>query len=283
MSKPPRLPGPRPDKINQTLEQALAALRVQQLQEAERLSASVLRRERGHAAAAQVLGTALLLQNRPQDAVEALQDVVRYSADPAVETLLARSLAAAGRRDEALNQLRRATERRPLYPLAFLELGEALGAAGRFDEGVGVLEAGLVLAPKADGLRIALGYLQLKRNERAQARGLFQEVRAAAPQRQDAMVGLAKVMVLDGEYAPAADLYRRALVLRPDDVGVRLSLGKCLLEMGEREAGEAVIGAVPREAAQFAGPAISALAATAHGRFFLRPSAALTFLRAQPS
>lgn len=261
----------------------MAALRAQQPQEAERLSASVLRRERGNGAAAQILGTALLLQNRPKDAVDALQDVARRSADPAVETLLARSFAAAGRGDEALDQLRRAIERRPSYPLAFLELGEALGAAGRFEEGVAVLEAGLALTPNADGLRIALGYLQLKLNDRAAARRLFQQVRTAAPQRQDAMVGLAKVLVLDGEYTQAADLYRQALVLRPDDVGARLSLGKCLLEMGERDAGEAAIGAVAREASQFAGPALSALAATAHGRFFLRPSAALKFLRAQPS
>ncbi len=259
----------------------MAALRAQQLQEAERLSASVLRRERSHVAAAQVLGTALLLQNRAQDAVVALQGPARHSADPAVETLLARSLAAAGRREAALDQLRRAIERRPAYPLAFLELGEALGAAGRFDEGTAILEAGLALTPRADGLRIALGHLQLKRNDRIVARRLFQEVRAAAPQRQDAMVGLAKVMVLDGEYAQAAELYRRALVLRPGDVGARLGLGKCLLEMGERDAGEAEIGAVTREAAQLAGPALSALAATAHGRFFLRPSAALKFLGAE--
>ena len=280
MSKPPRLSGPQSDKTSQTLEQAMGALRGQQLVEAERLSASVLRRERGHVAAAQILGTALLLQNRPKEAVEALQGVARRSADPAVETLLARSLAAVGRRDEALDQLRRAIARRPPYPLAFLELGEALGAAGLLAEGVAVLEAGLALTPKADGLRMALGYLQLKRNDRAQARRLFQEVRAAAPQRQDAMVGLAKVMVMDGDYAQAADLYRRALILRPDDVGARLNLGKCLLEMGERNAGEAAIGAVTREGAQFAGPALSALAATAHGRFFLRPSAALKFLGA---
>lgn len=259
----------------------MAALRAQQLQEAERLSASVLLRDRGNAAAAQVLGTSLLLQSRPKDAVDALQGVARRSADPAVETLLARSLAAAGRRDEAFDQLRRATGRRPPYPLAFLELGEGLGAAGRLDEGVAVLEAGLALTPKADGLRIALGYLQLKRNDRSRARRLFQEVRAAAPRRQDAMVGLAKVLALDGEYAQAADLYRRALILRPDDAGARLSLGKCLLEMDERDAGEAAIRAASQQAAQLAGPAISALAATAHGRFFLRPSAALTFLRVE--
>jgi hypothetical protein len=59
----------------------------------------------------------------------------------------------------------------------------------------------------------------------------------------------------------------------------RISLGKCLLEMGEREAGETVLRTVARDAGA-TGLAITALAATPHGRFFLRPSAAAKFLRA---
>ncbi|KRB52555.1 lipopolysaccharide assembly protein LapB [Phenylobacterium sp. Root700] len=281
MSKPPPASRPRQDKASQTLEKAVLALRMQRPDEAERLAASVLKGERDNVVATQVLGTALLSQNRAEDAVEALQKTALRATDPAIETLLAKALTAAGRPDEALDQLRRASERRPPYPLAFLDLGEGLGADGRFDEAVAVLETGLALIPKADGLRIALGYLHLKRNDRGRARRLFQQVRTAAPQRQDAMVGLAKVMVLDGEYAQAADLYRRALVLQPGDAATRLSLGKCLLEMGEREAGEAAIRAATHEAAQLAGPAITALAATSRGRFFLRPSAALKFLNAE--
>jgi predicted Zn-dependent protease len=113
------------------------------------------------------------------------------------------------------------------------------------------------------------------------ARDLFLQVRAAAPERHDALVGLASVMVLDGEYAAAADLYRLALGVRPDDAVTRISLGKCLLEMGKRDAGEATLRAAARGAAQMAGPAIVALAGAPHGRFFLRPSAAAKFLSAE--
>ena len=79
---------------------------------------------------------------------------------------------------------------------------------------------------------------------------------------------------LDGEFAAAADLYRRALQLRPEDAVSRIDLAKCLLEIGEREAGEAALRAATGSAAELAGLAITALAATSRGRFFLRPSAA---------
>jgi Tfp pilus assembly protein PilF len=128
---------------------------------------------------------------------------------------------------------------------------------------------------------MGLGYLHVKRNDRAEGRALFSQVLAAAPGRHDTLVALARVMALDGEYAAAADLYRRALGLQPDDAAMRVSLGKCLLEMGEREAGEATLRTAARGTAQLAGPAITALAAAPHGRFFLRPSAVAKFLRVE--
>jgi tetratricopeptide (TPR) repeat protein len=256
---------------------------MQRLDEAERLAGGVLKSDRGNVPAAQVLGQALLLQNRAEEAIDPLRRAARRSNDPAIETLLARALADAGRAEEALDQLRQATARRPPYPLAFLELGDQLGKVGRFDEGVAVFESGLALAPDAAVLRIGLGYLHLHRNERAKARGLFLQVRAAAPERHDALVALASVLALDGEYAAAADLYRQALGQRPDDAATRIGLGACLLEMGERDAGEATLRAATGGAAQMAGPAITALAAASHGRFFLRPSAAAKFLRVEVS
>ncbi len=59
----------------------------------------------------------------------------------------------------------------------------------------------------------------------------------------------------------------------------RNNLGLCLLEMGQREAGEASLRAATRGDPQMAGRALTSLAAASHGRFFLRPSAAVKFLR----
>ena len=280
MSKRPPSPQ-RPSPSNPALDKAILALRMQRFGEAERLASDVLRSNRGNVVAADVLGHALVMQNRADEAIDPLQRAARRSNDPAIETLLAATLAAAGRSDDALEQLRHTTARRPPFPPAFIELGGQLRKIGRLGEGLAVLERGLVLAPDVLDLRMGLGHLHADCNDRAKARALFSQVLAAAPARHDALLALARAMALDGEYAAAADLYRRALGLRPDDAATRVSLGKCLLELGEREAAEATLRAATRGSAQLAGPAIMALAASPHGRFFLRPSTAAKFLHVE--
>jgi tetratricopeptide (TPR) repeat protein len=280
MSKRPRSLSPRPSAHDAALEQADLALRTARPEEAERLAAQVLKADRGNLAAARALGAALLLQERPDEAVAPLERAARRGGDPAIETLLARALAQSGRRDQALSVLRHAAARRPPWPQAFLELGDQLGAAGRFDEAAAAYEGGLALCPDALVLRVGLGYLCLKRNDRARALSLFQAVSAAAPERLDGLLGMARTLALTGDYPGAATAYRRVLDLRPDDAASRIELGKCLLELGRREAGEATLRAAVRGAGQQAGAAIVALAAAGRGRFFLRPSAAARFLTA---
>ena len=265
------------------LESAALALRMQRPDEAERLPFGVLKSDRGNLVAAQILGRALLMQNRAGEAIVPLERAARRSDDPETETLLAVALAAIGRGDEALDRLRRTMARRPPFPPAFVEYAGQLGKIGRVDEAIAVLESGLALIPDAVDLRTQLGYLHIKRNNRAEARAIFSQLLAAAPERYDVLVGLAKVLALDGEYAAAADLYRRALGMRPDDAATRTNLGICQLEMGEREAGEASLRAITRGAPQLAGQAITTLAAASHGRFFLRPSAAAKFLGVERS
>jgi len=264
---------------NQALEKAYIALQMQRPDEAERLAANVLKSNRGNVPAARILGSALLAQNRQREAVDVLQRSVRRSDNPEIETLLAVALSAAGRGDDAIAQLQRTIARRPPFAPAFIELGRQLSTAGRFEDGIELLESGLVLLPDHIELRMALGYLHLKRNNRASARSTFLRVRAVAPERHDALVALAKLMILDGEYAVAADLYRHALRLRSDDGYTRINLGKCLLEVGERDAGESTLRAAAHGAPQLAGRAILALASAPYGRIFLRPSAAAKFLR----
>jgi predicted Zn-dependent protease len=281
MSKrPPPFTPERPSSSSQALESAVLALRMQRPFEAERLAADVLKSNRGNALAAQVLGRALLMQNRTDEAIVALERAARRSDDPVIETLLAAALAAAGRSGEALDQLQRTTARRPPYPPAFLEQASQLAKSGRLDDAIAVLENGLALAPDALDLQLELGLLHLKANSRGKARALLSpQVLAAAPERYDVLAELARAMHADGEYAAAAELFRRVLGLRPDDPMIRSNLGVCLLEMGERDAGEANLRAAARDDPHMAGSAILSLASSSHGRFFLRPSAAAKFLQ----
>lgn len=246
--------------------------------EAERIASGVLKANRGNILAAQILGRALLIQNRADEAIEPLRRARKRSEDANIETVLASALISIGQRDEALDLLRQTVKRQPPFLPAFAELGRELGKDGTFDEAIAVLERGLALAPDSPDLRMTLGHVHIKRNDRKTARALFMQVRTAAPERYDALVGLAQVMALDGEYAAAADLYKRAVALQPDDALTRINLAKCLLELGDRDGGEAALRMAARTT-PMAGRAMTALAAAPHGRFFIRPSAAAKFLR----
>lgn len=268
----------RPGVADQTLQRAALALQMQRPDEAERLAAAVFKANRGNAAAAALLGRALMLQNRFDEAIAPLQKASRRGDDPATHTLLATAFAATGRRDDALGLLRQAITRRPAFPPAFLEYAGQLVFGGKIDEAIAVLEEGLSLAPGIVELQFRLATLHIGRNKRAEARAMLQQAAAAAPARPDVLAELARVMVLDGDYAAAVDVFRRALALRPDDAPTRANLGICLMEMGERGAGEASVRDAARGRPDMTGRALMSLAAASHGRFFLRPSAATKFL-----
>jgi Tfp pilus assembly protein PilF len=249
--------------------------------EAERLAASVLKANRTHAVAATILGRALMMQNRAVEAIPLLERVARRGENPAIETQLAAALVAVGRHDDALVQLRRTAARRPPFMPAFLELAGQFGKAGQYNDAIAMLEEGLALMPGTVEMQMELAFLHVKRNDRAMARSLLSQALAVAPQRPEIWTAMAQVTQLDGEYAVAAEAYRRALALRPDDAMARKNLGTCLLEMGERDVGEATIRAAIRTAPHLAGAAIFSLAAASHGRFFLRSDAAANFLRGE--
>jgi len=175
--------------------------------------------------------------------------------------------------------LRLTTARRPPFLPAFQELAGQFAKAGRIDEAIAVVEGALALAPESIDLQLDLARLHLQRNDRSKARAILSAARDAAPGRPEIWIELARALLLDGEYAAAADAYRHALAHRPDDASTRADLAACLLEMGDREAGEANLRSAFRSGSHMLGRANHALVASSHGRFFFRPSAVVKFLQ----
>lgn len=280
MSKLPQHPSApgRRNRGDDALDRAVAALQMQRPGEAERLASGVLRANPSNHVAAKVLGWALLAQNRAGEAIVPVERAARRSQDPEIETVLAVALAATGRQQEALEQLRQTVARRPAFPPAFREYAGQLVKTGRFDEAIEVVARGITLAPDAIDLQIDLARLYLNQNDRAKARALLSQALTAVPGRPDILAALARVMFLDGDYAAAADIFRHLVALQPDDAMTRADLGVCQLEMGARDAGESSLRAATRGRPEMLGRAIHLLAATSRGRFFFRPSAAVRFL-----
>ncbi|WP_283807654.1 tetratricopeptide repeat protein [Bradyrhizobium sp. LTSPM299] len=261
------------------LERASLALRMGRFAEAEQLAGEVLRASRTDAAAAEILARALLVQNRAAEAIAPLEKVARRGGDAGIETLLGAALAGAGRHAEAVEQLRQTVARRPPFIPAFKELAGQLGAAGRVEEAIAVLESGLALAPGGLDLELDLAWMHLLRNARGPARVILSRASQAAPGRPDILAALARILLFDGDYAAAADAFRQLLRLHPDDAMTRADLATCLLEMGERDAGEAELRKALSSGPQMLGRTTIALANSSHGRFFFRPSAVAKFLQ----
>ena len=262
----------------QLLERAAVALQAQQFADAEKFAAEVLKGSGTDTAAASILGRALLALNRGREAIAPLEKAAQ-GRDLGIQTLLGAALGSAGRRAEAIDLLRRTTVQRPPFLPAFQELAGQLAAMGSVDEAIAVVESGLVLVPETVDLQLDLARLHLRQNDRSKARAVLSAARDAAPGRSEIWMALARVLVRDGEYDSAADAYRHALGHRPDDAFARADLATCLLEMGDRDAGEASLRSAFRGGPHMLGRATHALAASSHGRFFFRPSAAVKFLQ----
>jgi Flp pilus assembly protein TadD len=269
------------DGIQQALAQAMAALDGGRPDLAEQIAAGILKRTSRHHRARYVLGCALLMQDRREEAVAQLESAARGRHDPEIETTLGIALRQAGRVTEALARLRRAAKRRPPYASACYELGTLCVATDNYDEAIDAFRSGLEIAPMMPELSIELGYALLWRKHCADAKAAFAHALEIAPRSAAALFGMGKAHRDSSEVGPAADYFRRALAVRPDDPAIWLALGLVLQELGQAEsARDALRRAARGERAQY-DRALNSLVASSHGRFWLRPSAAAQFFQVE--
>jgi Tfp pilus assembly protein PilF len=269
--------------LAQTLQQAAMALRAGQFDQAKQLASDVLKSNRTDRNAVLILAHALIGQNHGDAAIGPLERAARRTNDAEIETLLGAALCGARRQADGIAQLRRTAARRPPYLPAFQELAGQLANAARLDEAITTIEEGLTLAPDSIELQIDLARLCIQNNDRAKARVALERARNGAPGRPDILTELAWILTRDGDYAGAAEAYRHALALRPDDMQTRANVATCLLEMGQRDRGEAALRAILRGRPQMLSRVAFALATSSHGRFFFRPSTTAKFLERDPS
>jgi tetratricopeptide (TPR) repeat protein len=268
------------DRAGGAVAQAMSALDAGRPTDAERMAREALRDEPRHADALRILGYALLMQNRAEDAVTALESAVRGAHDPQLETQLAIALRQAGQHEEALHRLKRATKRKPPYAAAFHELGCLLAWMKRYDEAIVTFKYGLAVAPMVPELSIQLGYALLSSGSFTDAKIAFDRALNISPASHDAQFGMAMAHQELGEFEQAAEHLRRCLTSKPNDTMALLGLGNCLLELGQLDAGYEYFRAAARgdDPKRF-GMALGSLVKSGQGRFWLKPSDAARFLR----
>lgn len=268
------------DRHAEAIQRARFALHSQRPQDAEQIAGEVLRADPHHGPALTIVGYALLMQGRADDAIETLEPAARHLRDPEIDTQLALALRQAGRDEDAVARLKRATKRSPPFPPAFYELGSLLLSLKRYGEAAEALNAGLAAAPMPE-LSSQLGHVFLALRDYVGAKKAFAKTLAAAPNAPSALWGMGKAHQGVGENRIAADYFRRCLTHTPDDAGTLLNLGHSLLEIGDRDAGyECFRKAARGDQKRYSG-ALTTLVKSGRGRFWLRPSAASKFLRGE--
>ena len=283
--------GPRPgpgthegaSRVDQALAQAMRALDGRRPDEAERIVGDVLKHTPQHHRALYILGCALLMQGRGEQALAPLESAARGRHDAEIETTLGIALRQAGRPDEALSRLRRATKRRPPYAPALYEFGCLLVAMDEYDEAIEAFGRGIEIAPMMPELSIQLGYALLWRKRCEEAKAAFVRALEIAPRSAEALAGIGKAHRDSGEIGPAADYFRRALTVRPEDPGIWLALGLSLQELGQAEAAQDALRRSARGERKRYDQALNSLVASGHGRFWIRPSVAAQFFQVPES
>jgi tetratricopeptide (TPR) repeat protein len=269
------LPTPNADMA---LQQAMAALNNKRPDEAQLIAAEVLKRVPRHAGALHIVGCALLMQGRAKDAIAPLEAAARAQHNAEIDVALAEALRQAGRLDDAVARLRRATKRQPPFVAAFHDLGRLLAFLKRYEEAIEAFRRAVELAPMAMQLSLQLGGLYMQCRKWADAKAAFAQTLSVAPNSPDALFGMAKAQQELGEYRAAAETYRRCLRHKPDPL-VWHNLGRCLLMVGETEEGTDCLRSAVRGDPKRYGGVLGTLVKSPHGRFFLKPSAAARFIR----
>lgn len=267
--------------IEETLQRARFALQAQSYAEVEALTGVILKKHPGHVEATKVLASALLTASRTRDAIAPLEKAARNSRDPECETLLAIVLRKTGDNEGALLWLKRAIKRQPPFAAAFHELGFVYGSLRRHDEAIATLRAGITVAPMMIELHLQLAALYQSLNDSANAGKCFADALDINPGNTEALYGLGETLIERRDYAAAAELFRRHLFANPTDAQARISLGNCLLNLGQPDDAYACLRAASARGPQHYSKALKVTVGSGHGRFWLRPSAAAKFFKGE--
>jgi tetratricopeptide (TPR) repeat protein len=149
--------------------------------------------------------------------------------------------------DEAVADLRQATELRPDAPEAYVNLAAAYRGRQDWDGAVAALDRALALRPDDAGLYHTRAQLHAHRGDRAAARRDFEQAVAHEPagstseRLASAWVELGHLRHLDGDYEPALTAVDAALRARPDYAPAHRQRAETLLALDRhREAGAAL-------------------------------------------
>ena len=202
--------------LNEAMRLALEHFRAGRMAEAEALCRAILQTAPGMGEVAQLLGVAVMMQNRPQEAEAILRQSIAMRPDLAdSHGNLGTVLQSLGRMGEALAAHDRCVQLSPTTPEAYVNRGSARLTLGDRNGAATDFARALRLRP-VDALAAAnLGVALREAHRVAEADRALRRALVADPGHAEAMLGYAHTLRELGRLAEAKTAYTRAVTLAP--------------------------------------------------------------------
>jgi predicted O-linked N-acetylglucosamine transferase (SPINDLY family) len=151
----------------------------------------------------------------------------------------AQAALAAGRDNESLALLRRATAQDPTNPEALFHLGNLLSLRKEYPAAVEAYQRALLFAPRHPELLVNLGITHAQSGDLAEAEASYREALLRQPAHSGALGNLAQLLFAREQYSGALESYDRLLALMPQ-AGSEIwnNRGICLHKLGDPAAAE---------------------------------------------
>lgn len=182
-------------------------------------------------------GNGLLLNNKPEQAAEALLRATRLAPgfDLAYQQL-GMALTAAGRMREALEAHRCASELSPESTIYRLHFGRALLESGDLAAAETVLHEVAEAEPRWASVHHALGMAAERRGDRAAAEAAFRRAIACDSGNASFHHHLGALQIDEGRWREAETSYRRAVEINSLQPSLHAQLGRICLALGQADA-----------------------------------------------
>lgn len=172
------------------------------------------------------------------EAAKHCRDVLRHiPGSVSALTNLGAALCSLGRNDEAIRHLQAALRIEPENLITLHNLGVALNAAGAVREAEACLRKSLQIKPDFSDAQSSLANLLRGAGRLEEAAALYRAVIDRKPLDFRSYGNLGLVLLNLNKPQDAIAVYEKALALRPDQPGIRMSLGIAQLLIGDFAAG----------------------------------------------
>jgi Flp pilus assembly protein TadD/4-amino-4-deoxy-L-arabinose transferase-like glycosyltransferase len=167
---------------------------------------------------------------------------VREREDPADQSFLrATALAQAGRTDEAIGELGRATTLNPRHEEAWSTLAALHGRAGRLDESMRAARTALAIDSTDAQAWVDVGTNLLASGDAGAAEPILRRAVSLDPALPEAWLNLGSVQLAQGDASAAEASFGHALTLHPGLVEARRNLSQLLARSGRFDQGRVLL------------------------------------------